>query len=161
MALGVPANIAVGTVKEDDAPEYTQRLREIAERLTALDEQELRAEDALVEGLGDARRMKARLEAIRAERLELREQQARAEADRVGGNVFRTIEKMREVILPMLADWDDSPEATPIEQWAVEEVAKAWNAITGEDQQALIRGRFTVTVRTGGRGAERVSVLPR
>jgi DNA invertase Pin-like site-specific DNA recombinase len=159
-ALQVITHLGLGTVTEDEAPDYANRLREIAERLTILSEQEARAEDALVEGLGDPKRMKGRLEAIRAERQELREQQTRAEADRVGGNVFRVIAQMREVIFALAFDPDQSP-LTDLEEWALQEIIEAWNNVPDEDQQALVRGRFRVQVRVGGRGAGRVSVEPK
>lgn len=160
VGLQVIAAIGLGLVTVDDAPAYGERLSEIADRLTQLNEQEANTEDMLAEGLGNKARHKARLAGIAAEREELNAERDRLEADRVGGNFFRVIERMQEVIQALAWDPDQSP-LTDLEEWAVWEVLKAWNEIPGEDQQALIKGRFKVSVAVGGRGADRVSVEPR
>jgi len=157
VGLQVIAAISLGLVTVNDSPAFGERLGEIADRLTQLNEQEANVEDMLAEGLGNKARHKSRLAAIAAERDELNNERQRIEADRVGGNVFRVIEQMNEVLHALAFDPDQSP-LTDMEEWAVWEVLKAWNAVPGEDQQALIRGRFNVSVKLGGRGEDRVSV---
>jgi hypothetical protein len=158
IAMQVLAFMALGYVDQDQAPEYGARIREIADKLASLDEQEARAEDALIEGLGNKARLKGKLEVIRAERAELRAERDRAEASRVGGNVFRVIEQMQEVIDRVA--WGPYTPLSDLEQWALDEVVKAYNEVPLEDMQALLRARFVCLVKVGGRGAERIRVIP-
>lgn len=159
VSLQVLSYLALGVVKAEEAPEWGAQLVELADRLTVLEAQEIRAEDALVEGLGNKARMEARLRGIRAERLELTAERDRLEAERVGGNVFRVIEQMQEVLVAVA--WGPDTPLDGLEEWALQSVLDAWSDLPLEDVQALIRGRFSVSVRVGGRGSHRVSVDPR
>lgn len=158
VAEQVFALMALGHPRQDEAPAYGIRVREIADKLAALDEQEARAEDALIEGLGNKARLKGKLEVFRAERVELRAERDRIEADRVGGNVLRVIEQMREVI-DAVACGPDTP-LSDLEEWALDELLKAWHDVPLEDMQAMIRAHFACVVKVGGRGPERVKVFP-
>lgn len=160
VALQVLSYIGLGLVTAEDTADYGSRLHDLSDRLAILTEQEARAEDALIEGLGNPARVKGKLEAIRSERVELNAERERIEADRAGGDFLRVVEQMREVLQAVAWDPDDSP-LTGLESWAMKSVLEAWNAVEGEDQQALMRGRFRAQVRVGGRGPERVTVTPR
>lgn len=149
----VIAHIGSGALRDDSAPDFSQRLTEIADRLAELTEQESRAEDALIEGLGDAKRIKGKLAAIRAEREEILEERNLLDADRAGVGVLRTFEIALD--LTMAAGNEEATLAT---------VARAfdhWDALPLEDRQAITRGRFTITCVTGGRGPDRVTVQRR
>jgi site-specific DNA recombinase len=158
VALQVMGFMSIGYGIQDEAPTYSVQLRDIADKLAALDEQESRAEDALIEGLGNKARLKGKLEVIRAERAELRAERDRVEANRVGGNVFRVMSQLQDV-MEGIAFGKDTP-LSELESDAIERVIEAFNEVPLEDMQALIRARFVCLVKVGGRGAERVRVIP-
>ncbi|MDR2294504.1 MAG: recombinase family protein [Microbacterium sp.] len=147
--------IQAGMLDDEPAPDYAARLFEIADRMKVLSEQEERAEDALIEGLGDAKRVKGRLAAIRAEKLELRAEQERTEGDRSGARVFAAVRAFRE---KMQTTTLGSIETLRTDLNALDQV---WEDTDVEDRQAIIRGRFTVTCQLGGRGPSRVIVRKR
>lgn len=158
VALQVMGFMSIGYGIQDEAPTYGVQLREIADKLATLDEQESRAEDALIEGLGNKARLKGKLEVIRAERAELRAERDRIEANRVGGDVFRVMSKLQDIMEGIMFG-EDTP-LSELQTDALHRVVEAFNDVPLEDLQALLRARFVCLVRVGGRGAERVRVIP-
>lgn len=80
------------------------------------------------------------------------------EANRVGGNVFRIMSQLQDVMEGIMFG-EDTP-LSELESDAIERVVEAFNEVPLEDMQALIRARFVCFVKVGGRGAERVRVIP-
>lgn len=147
------AYIATGMLRDESAPNHGSRLAAIAERVAVLAEQEARTEELLVEGLGDKRRHKGRLEQIKTEREGLRDEQSQLEADRASGGTLHAFERameaaMRSMNVDLLATVYDLGTT-------------AWKSLPLEDQQAIIRAKLIVTCRTGGRGPDRIDVEPR
>jgi hypothetical protein len=138
--------------KSDTPP----RLAAIGARLAALNIEESRATELLVEGLGNAAQLKGKLKTLKAERAAL---EAERDAVLAEASESSALEVFRGSVFASRTDG----EANPAEADLFTAGFTAWDALTMDQQRAIIRGSYRFKVAAGGRGMDRLSLhaLPR
>jgi len=128
------------------------RLTALQARLTEIAEKEQRATEALVEGVGSASTLKGLLKALAAER-----QTVEADRDRLmsGTAVSEALATFMTELKAL--EIDGGLYSGELDE-VVERGYAAWDALSMDNQRAIIRGGFRVWVERGGRGPERVKV---
>lgn len=168
------ARVLARTGLDAPASANTVRIRDIEARLVELAGQEERAEEALVEGLGDPRRVKGRLRAIKTERDTLSEERENLTADRASEDVMAAL---RDVLRARIAfSRATHPSAMLRMTWAEVEAAALpllesgdhWAEVFGslpiETQRQIVRTKLTAVchpAKTHGRGTKRIEIRGR
>lgn len=147
----VVEDIGLGLCKEGDAPR--DDLVAVQARLAEVAAEESRATDMVMEGLGNAAQIKGRLKVLKEERGHLEEERDAILSESAHG---AALAEFRNTIrdLPDEAG-DEDVDAAFVKGFA------AWDSLTMDARRAIIRGGYRVRITEGGRGAERVKVVPR
>lgn len=135
----------------DDFPTLNrEQLDRVNEKMAALQQEESLATDMVLSGLGDKAKIMGRLAELKQNKLELEDEKAELlSAAALNTALLSFQEKMAKL----------SKDATNKEiDEVLSEGYKAWDELSFDDQRAIIRGGYRITVASGGRGIDRVSV---
>jgi site-specific DNA recombinase len=135
----------------DDFPELSRDvLDEINSKMDALEAEEAETTEFLLSGLGNRSQIMAHLADLRAKLSKLQDEKSELiSTASLNSALLEFQESMSR--LP-----SNSPDAD-VDQ-VLEAGYKAWDSLPFDDKRAIIRGAYTVSVRSGGRGQDRVEV---
>jgi Xaa-Pro aminopeptidase len=135
----------------DTTPAYDRdELSRIDDRLRSLAEEDARAAELIIKGLGDKAKNEGFLRANKSEREILEDKKAQILSASAHSHALA---KFKERLASLPEDAFDSEIDA-----AMDDGYAAWDEMSMENKRAILRGGYRVQLMAGGRGPERIQV---